>query len=92
MALAETRLPPQPCPNCRTQLDCAGNLDGERPKPGDVTVCVECAAPLRYSDNMTVRELTDLDFRDVPLLVLRQLDALQAMVRKYIDRRKPEKE
>lgn len=39
------------CPNCRTVVDGATAVDGSEafPSPGDVTVCVYCAAVLIFT-------------------------------------------
>lgn len=56
------------CPNCNAQLDDATNLDDEslRPKPGDVSCCIKCAAVLEYQDDMTLRVLSSDELLDLP--------------------------
>ena len=45
------RMPEQLCPKCGHLLDAASNLDNPRakPKPEDYTVCIACAAILRFN-------------------------------------------
>lgn len=53
------------CPRCGKSCDSAMALDGRdvRPKPGDLTVCFGCAAPLEFGDAaMPPRWLTFEDF------------------------------
>ncbi|MCP4900180.1 MAG: hypothetical protein GY906_24680 [bacterium] len=42
---------PTNCPHCKHHLDAATNLQSEeRPAPGDMTVCINCAAILRFDE------------------------------------------
>ncbi len=49
---AET--PSSPCPNCGKVLDKAtsANLDGHKPRPGDVSVCWKCKAILVFNNDL----------------------------------------
>jgi hypothetical protein len=42
--------PPAYCPACGKKLDAATSLklDGTHPKPGDLCICIGCAAVLQY--------------------------------------------
>lgn len=76
--MTTTRTPVSLCPSCGKTLDAmtpAGNEDF-RPGPGDVTVCLGCAAVLIVNHDLTVRpptpvELNDLE-KDKELLRLRE--------------------
>jgi hypothetical protein len=51
------------CPHCKADLDRAGlsavDDDGEGPAPGDFSVCVYCARPLAFAEDMTLRPCTE---------------------------------
>ena len=50
------RMPTQNCPACGTRLDAASGLceDTPRPKAGDFTVCIDCAALMTFTKSLTV--------------------------------------
>lgn len=62
MTLPASRMPPQLCPRCGYFLDAATHAEGRdrRPKPGDLTMCLECQAPLQFSDELNLG-IVDLD-------------------------------
>jgi hypothetical protein len=69
-----------PCPECKYAIDAAtAAFSHARPKPGDVTVCLNCAAILEFADDLTVQRT---DTTKLPLDVLEQLAEVQAAVRK----------
>ena len=46
-------LPANRCPACKGLLDAATSLDdSDRPQPGDISVCFNCAAILEFDENM----------------------------------------
>jgi hypothetical protein len=63
-------LPPSPCTNCGKLVDSATALDGDHvPKPGDVTICLDCRHLMVFADDMTVRNPTDDEVRDPDILM-----------------------
>lgn len=51
---------PNRCPNCTHILEEAtGVTTDDAPKPGDVTLCIYCAAVLVFTDDMMVRLPTE---------------------------------
>lgn len=51
-------LPTQLCPACGEALDAATNVTGTlQPEPGDVTVCIGCAAVLRFSADLKLKTI-----------------------------------
>jgi hypothetical protein len=49
------------CPVCFHKLDGVSNLQGkEPPRPGDFTICIECASVLRFTDTLDF-ELSSLE-------------------------------
>lgn len=47
-----TDMPSSACPACRAAADCATSLEGHRPSPGDLTVCLSCGAVATYGASM----------------------------------------
>lgn len=54
-----TRLDPDTCPHCGELLDAATpsplNRDA-KPRKGDVSICLTCAGPLVFGDDLKVRK------------------------------------
>lgn len=52
-----TRLPVSRCPRCRYTMDAATSATRRHatPTPGDYSVCLACAAILRFADDLTLR-------------------------------------
>lgn len=74
-----TRLKPSPCPNCGYAMDAVtAAFEDVRPKPGDVTVCIKCAALLEFTDDM---RYAPANTRRLALETLEQLAQVQAAVR-----------
>lgn len=57
----ENRTPECRCLDCGTMIDSASAIKDDviRPKPGDITVCVNCGHIMAFNDDITVRMLTD---------------------------------
>ena len=55
------RVPLCHCPHCGEKLDAAslfGKQKADRASPGDFSVCINCAAVLRFRDDLTLRATT----------------------------------
>ena len=64
--LEGANLPSSPCTNCGKLVDSATALDGDHtPKPGDVTICLYCHHLMVFADDMTVRNPTDDEVREM---------------------------
>lgn len=47
------------CPYCNKKLDACSNMTGEDgPDDGDFTLCLYCAAVLRFNNDLTIRPAT----------------------------------
>jgi hypothetical protein len=48
------------CPHCRHELNAATDTlrEGDRPQPGDISVCVYCAGINQWSADMTLEAVT----------------------------------
>lgn len=65
--MKDHRLPHHECPSCEMALDAATDAYGEAtPEPGDLTVCIYCAAILVFTDTMGLRLPTDEEFAALP--------------------------
>jgi hypothetical protein len=84
-----TRVPESRCLGCGAVQSATTSLDGQRPSPGDFTVCLECGHLMVFADDLTVRELTEGEMHDIagsPDLIL-----IQRLREKYIrDKLQPE--
>lgn len=66
-----TRTPPVRCPACDHLVDAATSTQGEAtPSPGDLSVCVYCAAVLEFADDLRLTLMTQ-----------EQVDALEPEIR-----------
>lgn len=55
-----TRLPKDECPICRYCLDAHTSLETDAtPSPGDMSVCAQCFAFLKYRENLTLEHFPD---------------------------------
>ncbi len=66
------KLPVQTCPACEHVLSAASSVyDDERPRPGDMSICVECRAILVFTNRMTLRRATVDEAREFVSIVAR---------------------
>jgi hypothetical protein len=68
------RVPDTRCVNCNKLLDGAAAIAGSRgPRPGDVTVCLDCRHLMVYGDDLQLRNPTDdeiVEMAGTPELIL----------------------
>jgi hypothetical protein len=50
------------CPYCDHLLDGAWSFEGATPSPGDLSVCINCAKALVFSDDLRLQPLTVEEF------------------------------
>lgn len=56
------------CPKCNKLLDAATDANGVSiPDPGDLSICFYCHTMLKFSDDMALRELTEIEFEALPV-------------------------
>lgn len=68
------RVPDMRCPECKVQLGAATAMQHDaRPKPGDLSVCIVCAATLRFDEAMGVRALSLTELAALPIGVIEEL-------------------
>ena len=87
MDFKTTELKSKPtCPKCNKTLD--GAMGPCEPKKGDVSICIGCAVPLRYDENMLLRRMTKKEFKEFPAFFVTEMKAAQKIVLKMIKERK----
>lgn len=81
MAFTNFRTPPAVCPKCGYQMNAATPATpGTKtaPEPGDFSICIECAAALRFGPARCLREVTDEELAE---LALEDLQGFQLLVK-----------
>jgi hypothetical protein len=77
-----TRVPEATCPVCGYAMDAVSDFATQsRPKSGDLSVCIQCAAPLTFNDDLTMRLLRDGEFLALPLANRLDLATYQRQIR-----------
>jgi hypothetical protein len=75
------RLREVPCPVCSHPLSGATGLDTVGgPSPGDISVCIRCAAVLQFTDALTPMLATDEAIKDLSASQRRLVLKLRALV------------
>lgn len=50
------------CLNCGRALDAASSMTTkQKPRPGDVTICIDCGHIMAFADDLSMRALTDTE-------------------------------
>lgn len=76
-------LPTSECPACGYRINDATPMEpGNVPKPGDLSACLRCAAPLAFTPELTVRLITTAEVAALPAAELRALRQAQAICRR----------
>ena len=82
------RVPQAKCPLCGHKLDAASGINTDAsPDPGDYSVCIGCASPLIYRDDLTLRPLTAPEMAAMHPVNRAEVEAGMAAAR-ALDRRK----
>jgi hypothetical protein len=65
----QSRVPPSPCLSCGKINDAATVIDEKRleakPRPGCVTVCLTCGHIMVFTDDLTLRDPTIAEIREI---------------------------
>jgi hypothetical protein len=61
------RVPKSVCTACGSALDGAAVVGNDTitPKPGDVTVCIDCGHLMAFAEDLSLRDLRDDEFKEV---------------------------
>lgn len=88
--MTDARTFPHACPSCGKKLDAASAADGseKRPSAGDVTLCMYCAAVLRFSPEMRPLLMTAEQLMKFDAQTAAELARCQAVIRSIIADRK----
>jgi len=80
-------LPSHDCPACGTRLDAATSIcEGTpAPRPGDVTICIDCTAVMMFAEDLTVRLVKPGEIRDRD--ALRDIRRAQRAIRRAQEER-----
>ena len=74
--LDDTEVPATACLACNAIMDRAMSLKkGTRPKPNDITLCIECGHIMAFTSDLRMRALTDDEMLKVaghPLIIRAQ--------------------
>ena len=61
-----TRTPPTPCPQCGAVNDTADGVEHEEaPTPGDISVCMYCAAVTVFTNDLKLRTPTSEEMANI---------------------------
>ena len=63
------------CPWCEAPLDSAAGPE-DQPEPGDVSVCVECASPVVFDENLRLRQLRQAELNALDPDVRQTIEAM----------------
>jgi hypothetical protein len=71
------KVPDQKCPTCGTKLSAATAVKhDDSPKPGSLTVCIECGTVLEFSESMELRVMTPEQVAELAPEMRQQLQGL----------------
>lgn len=73
-------LPEQPCPACGKLLDAANGEDNVAPEPGNLTVCIHCAAILEFDAGLKLLPLSPDEIAGLPARERAELFRVQAAI------------
>ena len=78
-----TRMGEDHCPHCNYLLDCATNLEADKPVPvpGDVTLCGKCGELLQYASDMAVEPITEKAISELTVDQLYNLNEISLMIK-----------
>ena len=54
--------------------------DDSAPVPGDITICIYCGYLMAFTDDMTFRELTEEEIKEVPLVEVARIQRARKAV------------
>ena len=68
------------CPHCSESLSAVAHPDMEAvPRPGDLSICVYCACPLRFTETLGIERLTEEDVKKLPASTQAELNAVRSL-------------
>lgn len=82
----DTELPESTCPFCDNRLDHATSPTGLSPSPGDISVCINCASPLIFDQELKPRIIAKKELDGFSSEEREMLEKYQRVIR-ALDRR-----
>lgn len=76
-------LPISKCPVCGYKMDSATCVGDERamPRPNEISLCLKCGEVMAFNDDLSLRQASLNDLIDVPERGMRQITAIQKLIR-----------
>lgn len=75
------RLSTDHCPSCNTELDSVSSINtDEKPEPGSITVCIECAEILEFNNDLHLVKLSPLTLDSFDQDLFDQVIALRKLI------------
>lgn len=74
------RVPDSKCPKCGVTHVAASTIKQDIPKPGHLAVCTRCGALNRFNQEMALEELSEPQWRLLPLQTRQILRSMQRAV------------
>jgi hypothetical protein len=59
--MRDTKIPESTCPWCGEKLDGAASLEDQTPKPGDITICVECLNVSKFDQDLHLLKIEEAE-------------------------------
>jgi hypothetical protein len=60
------KMPKSHCTACGYEIDAATCVGVDtRPKPDDITICIDCGHIMAFAKNLTLKDLTDSEIKEV---------------------------
>lgn len=87
-----SRVPQSTCPVCGTLLNAASFFTGESsPRPGDLSVCIECTAILVFQADLTVQGISEEELESLPPELHVELIRMRQILKEFHQDRKRRK-
>lgn len=85
-----SRVPPCLCPWCGYMSDAVTSVEknGIQPKPGDISMCINCGGLLIFRPDMTMRKIEEADLKDAPPSMRNLIDHMRLLQAKLPARTK----
>lgn len=85
-----SRVPLNLCPVCGTKLDAVTSIESmAKPNVGDITVCIKCAAVLRFDGELRLRAMTEREIRELHPDNFKDIARVQRIIILSREKRKP---
>jgi len=72
---------PNECPDCHAILNASTGIENSsEPEEGDITICAYCMTTLFFEEGMKLRELTPIEFSNLPQEVQDKIIQARSMI------------